>query len=572
MADELHSSSCGAARATTLPSRAPLMPEQLTLSQPAWILVDMLQQQLGVTIEVLDMSMRPLAPAALEGPSAIDEPRLAAETLKSLRTGELRIDRTTGVPIGIFPLRVVKQVAGCLVVSPRRAAGEAVNVEGAGHLARTVLESDLALTQQLAEARHRNRRIHGVLRFLAQVGGSMDERAVMHAVVQAATVWFDLDCRIYHRHADDAYALAAVLPGVERPPAGARLDKPRVDKLIASRRFSSGGDLDDLGLVGRRDEVLVLPVGDPAAPEWLLILAGAIDQEVELTFAALTRVLAGDLQARELARLARWGRRLTEARPDERRAPERTLLALLETLASDVGAHAASLTLVTNGEERALAAFGERQVAGESAEAAATPPADEPGAPYIRALPIAPGAFVRLRLESRGDPRAVMVQADSWMRALQPWLREVAARLVDQPPIFEAAISVPSFERRIQEEVERAKRFNLGLGLVLIAPGQEPAAGPVLDPVVSALRQELRASDLMGRLSGGAVAVLLVHAEPAGAESVIARIKERLGAQAVADRMPVLRLGRAVFSSECASADELIARAQREAQRFELRN
>src|SRR5690606_23547445 len=110
---------------------------------------------------------------------------------------------TTGVTIGIFPLRVARQVAGCLVVSPRRgSAGDVppgVNVEGAGHVARTALESDLALTQQLGEVRARHRRAHGVLRFLAEVGASMDERAMMHAVVQAATLWFDLDCRIYHR-------------------------------------------------------------------------------------------------------------------------------------------------------------------------------------------------------------------------------------------------------------------------------------------------------------------------------------------------------------------------------------
>ena len=56
------------------------------------------------------------------------------------------------------------------------------------------------------------------------------------------------------------------------------LDPARVDKLIAARRFPSGGDLDDLGLVGRREEVLVLPVCPSGSPEWLLILAGGIDQ------------------------------------------------------------------------------------------------------------------------------------------------------------------------------------------------------------------------------------------------------------------------------------------------------
>ena len=40
-------------------------------------LLDMLQQQLGVTIEVLDMAMRPIAPgAAGDVRSALEEPRI----------------------------------------------------------------------------------------------------------------------------------------------------------------------------------------------------------------------------------------------------------------------------------------------------------------------------------------------------------------------------------------------------------------------------------------------------------------------------------------------------------------
>lgn len=578
MADELQSSSGGAHVCDTSAACVPLMPEQLTLSQSAWTLLDMLQQQLGVTIEVLDMSMRPISPGLLpDVPSAIEEPRIAAETLKSLRTGELRIDRTTGVPVAIFPLRVAKQVAGCLVVSARpRGADEApaaVNVEGAAHLVRSVLESDLALTSELAEARYRNRRVHGVLRFLAQLGGTGTEREVMSAVIQAATVWFDVDCRIYARQPDESYTLAAVLPGVERRTAGARLDSARVERLVASRRFPSGGDLDDLGLAGRREEVLVLPVGDPVAPEWLLILAGTIDQDVELTFAAIAKVLLGDLLARETARADAWRQRLAglSGAPG---APERTLLAMLEALATEVGATAARVTLVSAGAERALAALGDVQEPGEGP----APAAELGGAEiYETSQPITADEQLRLSLASRRDRRDVAQQASSWMKALQPWLREAVARFADRTALFDeiaqvSFVEVSPFERRIQEEIERAKRFNLGLGLVLIAPEPGGPAGPALDPLLPAVRSELRASDLMGRIRGGVVAVLLVHAEPAGAESVITRIRHRLGELPEQVRVTTLQLGRAVFSPEFATADALIAEAQRQVQRFELSN
>ena len=114
------------------------------------------------------------------------------------------------------------------------------------------------------------------------------------------------------------------------------------------------------------------------------------------------------------------------------------------------------------------------------------------------------------------------------------------------------------FERRIQEEVERAKRFNLGLGLVLIGPGELSHARMTFDTVAAAVRPELRASDLLGRLRTGMMAVVLVHAGADGAESVTERLSALLSA--LMPELPGVQLGRAVFTPECTSAEELIAR------------
>lgn len=550
------------------------MPETLSLSQAAWTQIDMLQDQLGVTIEVVDMSMRPLRAAGVaDVSSAIEEPRIAAETLKGLRTGELRIDRTTSDPVGIFPLRVERQVVGCLVVSARIASGArggpVPSVEAAGHLARTTLESDLALTAQLGDARFRNRRVQGILRFLSQLGAETCEGEVMSTVVQAATVWFDLDCRIYHRQPDDSFVLAAVLPGVEQRPPATALDPARVDKLIAARRFPSGGDLDDLGLVGRREEVLVLPVGPSGSPEWLLILAGGIDQEVDLTFSAIARILTGELRSRETRRVEAWQDLLARTANGGRPAAERTLLSLLGALAGEVGATAARVTLLRGQSERALAALGPTHLPADAGPASR---AGQEAETISYAVPVAPDAAVRLDLSVAGDRRHAALQASSWIKALRPWLREAAAGLTTQSPLFDAAAEGAPFELRIQEEVERAKRFNLGLGLVLIGPAQGAGGEAAMEPLLEAVRSELRASDLMGRIRGGLVAVLLVHAEPSGAASVTSRLQRRLRKLPDEAHLRVVKLGRAVFSADCGSADALIAQALREARRFELRN
>jgi len=137
----------------------------------------------------------------------------------------------------------------------------------------------------------------------------------------------------------------------------------------------------------------------------------------------------------------------------------------------------------------------------------------------------------------------------------------------------EADSETAAFERRIQEEVERAKRFHLGLGLVLIgttAGGDEDQR--TLHALVDVIRPELRASDLLGRVRGDRMAVVLVHAAAEGAESVATRLRDRLSA--VSDRVALtsVQMGNAVFSNECGSAEALISQALRQAQEWSLRN
>jgi GGDEF domain-containing protein len=114
----------------------------------------------------------------------------------------------------------------------------------------------------------------------------------------------------------------------------------------------------------------------------------------------------------------------------------------------------------------------------------------------------------------------------------------------------------------VQDEVERAKRFNLGLSLVVIDPNDvaEDGESPV-ETVVKAVRPELRASDLLGRVRGGAIAVLLVHAGPEGARSVASRLGHRLAGVVDETQRAAVRLGQAVFSSDCQSGDALIRQA-----------
>ena len=178
-------------------------------------------------------------------------------------------------------------------------------------------------------------------------------------------------------------------------------------------------------------------------------------------------------------------------------------------------------------------------------------------------IPVSPDTSADLTLVGTGPlgpGAAALVQ--TWVKALRPWLAEVALG-GSRPRAVEADPETSVFERRIQEEVERAKRFNLGLGLVLIGAGEPLShARMTFDTVAAAVRPELRASDLLGRLRTGMMAVVLVHAGADGAESVTERLSARLSA--LMPELPGVQLGRAVFTPECTSAEELIARARRQ--------
>jgi hypothetical protein len=571
VAADLQPSSTGAVVRVTSATRVPLMPEQLNLSESAWAQLDLLQQHLNVILEVLDSSMHPLASAAGGEPSrALDHAGVEAEIAKSLRTGEVRVYRPGGVPVGIFPLRVARHIAGCLVVLPnptRQAAAEPVTearIEGAGLLARTALEADLSLNDQLIDVRYRNRRVHGILKFLLQLGADPDnEREMMKAVIQAATVWFDADCRIYQRQPDDSFLLAAMLPGATEQRGGVRLEPMRVEKMVASRRLTSAGDLEELGLHGRRDEVLVLSVGPVSRPVWLLVIAGTIDQEIELTFSAIARVLAGVLQTREAARVERWQQRLAAFMSEPHRAPERIILSLLEALATGAGAVGARVTLIGPGESRALASLGQTAKPGQEKAG------DEGVSEHLE---VGPDTRLRVTLwPAPGAARTAAADLRSWVTALRPWLLNTVSNLTEAPVVADPAFML-TFERRIQEEVERAKRFNLGLGLVVIGSTAEPAAAAVLENLLDAVRPDIRASDLTGRLSGDMVAIVLVHTEAGGADTVLARVKRRLESMGSGRHKRLVHLGMAVYTPELGSADSLIAEALRAGQRVELRN
>jgi GGDEF domain-containing protein len=154
-------------------------------------------------------------------------------------------------------------------------------------------------------------------------------------------------------------------------------------------------------------------------------------------------------------------------------------------------------------------------------------------------------------------------------RVLQSWLVGAESSLNDAArPAVRPAVS--EFVRRIEEELERAKRFDLRLSLVIVdippATGVDRATSLMQD----AVRQELRGSDVLGTMNGDRLAALLTHTDGAGSNKVVGRLRQRLGETATRLNLAGVRIGHAAFSPECRTAEALLSQAARAAQPVSL--
>jgi hypothetical protein len=315
--------------------------------------------------------------------------------------------------------------------------------------------------------------------------------------------------------------------------------------------------MDDLGIPNRKAEVLVLPVGT-GEPAWLILLAGTFDNYAELTFAAIARVLTADLQGRELARIEHWQRRLSELPFSARTTSQRALTEILVQLLAETGADSGCVTSVNHGERRILA------VSEPGLEEAFFSGNGDGVASHLChlkvTLPMGQDAALRLDLIANRDfGQAAHPIAHTWLKALQPWISELGVRLCLRHLLGNEQGS--AFEGRIQEEVERARRFGLDLGLVLIGRGPLPLAEgwSGYAAVAEAVRSELRACDVLGLLPSGHMGVLLLHSGREGAAVATARLAATLGSLPGLPRG--LHMGRAALEREGTSAQLLIAGA-----------
>jgi hypothetical protein len=526
-------------------------------------LLDRARVRFGVEVEILDSRLNSVFPeGGTDLSRSIDEsPGVRGALLDALSGGRPQRLDSAGHHYRIFPLsRSARRRLPGTVMAIRKtvsAPPDELDAEAWSDLARAMVEADFAAIDSLADEQQASRRLAGALRFVEFILDAADESAVAHALVHAAAVWYDVDARVYRRGVRDDLGLHTCLPGA-RPESRTLVLAPHValdqPELF---RIDSPADVGGLG-IGHHSLLVPLTAGGRA--DWVWLLVGAVPSEADPVLRLIGRA-AGTQLAACAARQGREARARFEAILGEpTRAPELTAMRTVHTLAQSVGAEAASLTLQRNGQERRIAVLGP-VVSSAAADAALRPDT------LSRELALGQGAVATLAITA---PAGVEFTPDSVTAleacsdVLRTWLADALSSFdVPQALSFTPSADVSGFVARIQEELERARRFDLRLSLILVDVHAPSDAIPQLQEV---LRRELRGSDVTGTMGGTQLAALLTHTDSIGLDNVVRRVRQRLVDTAERLNVSGVRLGQAAFSPEVRTADALLDLALQQAE------
>ena len=534
-------------------------------------LLERARTRFGLEVEVLDATLQHVYPDSSTDLGRMIEgsPVIRQSLLDALADGRPEHLDDAGVQYQVFPLRrpATRRQASALVAVRRtdRDVESPDDDKAWPELARAIVEADFAAADALTDERQHSRRLLATLRFLRHLVETDVEADLGHAVVQAAAVWFDVDARIFQRDLSGDLVLHTALPGAHVEDTAKRLTPHRFGSAGEAVRL---GPIPEWGQSAGGSEVVLVPLSVSGNADWVLALIGTFPADAESLFAVLGRIVGVQLETIRARQRDRTRERFHSLIEQGGAVPELLAVRIMRELADMTSAAYASLVLNRDGRERRLVCIG---TAGEIPEPFVDASAAWRFAPaeFACSLALGEGTFATLHLrpapgESFAPAAELVTRVAS--RVLQVWLvgAEPTLHDVTREPVRPV---VSEFVRRIEEELERAKRFDLRLSLVLVdIPAAALDRRDATSLMQDAVRQELRGSDVLGRMNGDRVAALLTHTDGSGSHKVVNRLRRRLSEAAMRLNLPGVTVGHAAFSSECRTAEALLSEAARDAQ------
>jgi len=537
-------------------------------------LLERARTRFGLEVEVLDATLQHVYPDSNTALSRMIEesPVVRQSLLSALADGRPEQLTDDDVHYQVFPLRrAAKLRQASALVAVRRTERKIESVEDDRawpELARAIVEADFAASEALTDERQQSRRLLATLRFLRHLVETDTEADLAQATVQAAAVWFDVDPRIFQRDLAGEFTLHTALPGAHVEESAKRLSEHWFAETQEPVRV---GPIADWGQAVGGSEVVLVPLAVTGKPDWVLALIGTFPQDAESLFAILGRIVGVQLETIRSRRRDRTRERFHSLVEQGGKVSELVAVRLVRELADLTGASYASLVVNRGGRERRVVCIGTSTEVPGSAEAAATDrftPSQFTcrlplGGDSFAVLDLRPASGAAFRPDAELITRVATRVVQSWLVGAEPSLQDVT-REASRPAVSE-------FVRRIEEELERAKRFDLRLSLVLIdIPGTVASVADATSLMRETVRQELRGSDVLGTMNGDRVAAILTHTDGVGSHKVVGRLRRRLGETATRLNLPGVRVGHAAFSADCRTAEALVLQAARDAQPVSL--
>jgi hypothetical protein len=485
-----------------------------------WLLA--LRRRLGVDLQIVDDAQRPLllptdapAEAALERLLASGAPGVRQALSTAVRTRTPQALGVEGVLLVLFPLMIERTVDGALVLANRTQQGTPLErtrgeLDLVGLWLSSAIEahlvSPLAAEADLDRVSSLCRLLGG--RLAGSAAAEESDRQIVATFAETLAIWHDLEVYGYVETATGDFTREVSLIGADPSASPAVIPRLALPEPAEVTRMQKA-DVERLGFPASRD-ILIGRLAD-ATGSWLLVVCGEIApfevMRIRVYLALLDQAIARAIEAAKARIVASLAKHLLggDAEPEEQ--VRRTLVSMQEAL----GLSFARLDVTTSAGVPLV------QVGGAPPEP--EPPSEGRHLVIVRQVPqqytmtMAVGGAAARRLTRQGHQvaQATADLLESWVQGVARQARErrVASRSFGEV--------LDRFARQALESGTPVTAVVLSFGDAVLRPG-------ITQTRIGRIREQVRAADLVGRLTERDIGMLLHDTPGSHASGVIARV------------------------------------------------
>lgn len=555
----------------------------IAASAGRWQWLDAVRGRIDCAVEVLDVDfsyvLDPLPAAGNKidlrvalGPSVEPELRdLFTAALRSARAEAATIDgiRVRACPLFIRSLTPALAVGVLLIATrvPASGSDETADVDrpldAVGEWLVPAIEASLVASIETADDTRVGRTAMGMFDLIGALATLDDDERMLTLAMEAISVWYDADVRIYRQDTSGAFVLHTVLPGaaatsmVPAIPGHAIWGRDRVFTMAPSGEIVEDGGMSAPGLTR------YVPIGIGDATEWLIAVSGStVDATAEAPLGTLGRIMGALLTELHRDAVERLERRLATIFAFGDAPFDATAQVVLDAIAAETDATGAEAALYYTPEPKPILTIH----TGGPAESPIIDAGSAIVEPDAITVGVAASAGVTMVLGLRRDHGAFGRNASRLARSAAALLGIWMAGILVKPRelrIHQERDTSLSFADRIAAYTDRLGRINVPGAVVVFVPDDAGMSGPMLDETLAILHERLRPTDAMGIIETRGAAVLLPDVTPAIAGNVVSRLLQSARRRGL--RSP--RAGLATFAAAAETIGSVINRAFMNARR-----